>query len=145
MLDFLSCRYLEVGSYDDAKFWDIKAADYALAFQSLNTIAVNDLREDQRALIANNILRILTTAIEVSVSTMTAHLVMLQKLISKPSGRMYLLSNLEPSVKDNTKPKHSHHFNLLQIARKIDDKFLWSADNVECVETLGMLADSVLK
>ena len=137
--------YLKASQFQDPKHWDIKSADYDLAFESLNTVSINDLSSGKRKVVANRVLCILTTSSMGSIACMTAHLVALQKLIKHPSKSMCILSNLSIPCKDELAPKPRGRVALLEIAGRIDEGLAWSVETIDCIDVFEKLAQAVIK
>ena len=144
-MSFQIRRYLQVSRFDEPDYWDITSTDYRLAFEGLNLIPVGDLSRNQRTTLANRLLRIITSCNMVSIANITMHLTALQKLVDKPSNSMSILNNQEASSKDEPQPKPRREIAMLQLTRLIDNKFKWSVDNVECIDRLEKLCQTILK
>lgn len=118
---FLTTRYISISQFNDASCWSIRAADYTLAFESINTLQADDLGRNERASVSNSVLNIFTHAAIPERCYIVSHLCLQEKMISRPSKLMCLLNNLELPSGSFGAPKYRERSALLEIVQKIDD------------------------
>ena len=142
--DFLVQRYVNVASFGDARYWNIQTADYSVAFDAIQYLSPNRLEQNQRSQLANLILRILLQANTPDLVQVCAHFTTLTKLVTTSKGSMNILSNIiEKSPKDskNKEPE----LTLIALARRIDESFKWSQDNIVAVGVVQRLIHEVMR
>lgn len=136
-------HYLHISSFGDAKFWNMRSADYTVAFKSIQHLPPGELEPKQRSNLANRILRILLLANMSYLAQTRDHLDMLTKLISTPNKLMDILSKSSDVLpKDSTQASEAA---LITLARGIDGLTKWSIENVGTVEVMKQLTRSVMR
>ena len=137
-------RYLSTSDLDEPKYLDIRAADYVVAFQSIQATSTNEFDRVQRSRLANRVLRILLLANMSKFASTTDHLVLLSKLIEMPNKSINILTNeAENPRRGSVQPKEE--IALISLARGIDGVVCWSEDDVHSVRALKQLARSVMR
>ena len=135
---------MSTSDFDEPKYWDVEAADYVVALQSVQAIPTTDFDRGQRARLANRVLRILLFANMSKLARTTDHLVLLARLIQTPNKSINILTNeTEISKKGSAPPKDE--VALISLARGIDGVIDWSENNVHSVRALRQLARSVMR
>lgn len=135
-------RYLNISNFGDAKFWNLRSADYTVAFQSIEYLLPDELEPEQRSNLANRILRILILVNMPSLAQ-TSHLAVLTKLISIPIKSMSILTKSSEILPKDS--KQASEVALITLARGIDELTKWSVENVETVEVVKRLTRSVMR
>ena len=144
MRTFQIDRYLSTSDFDEAKYWDIGAADYVVALRSIQTTPTNAFDRGQRSKLANRVLRILLLANMSKLERTTDHLILLAKLIQMPNNSISILTDEnEMPRKGSAQPKDE--LALISLARGIDGIVGWSEGNVHSVRALRQLACSVMR
>ena len=137
-------RYLCTSEFDDPKYWDVGAADYVVALQSIQATRIRDFDRGQRGKLANRVLRILLLANMSKLARTTEHMILLAKLIRMPNKSINILTNeAELSKKGSAQAKDE--MALFSLARGIDGVRVWSEDNVHSVKALRQLTSSVMR
>ena len=137
-------RYVNVASFSDARYWNIRTADYQVAFEAIQCLSPNQLEGSQRSQLANLILRILLQANIPDLVQVCTHFTTLTKLVSIPKGSMNVLSNTVERLPEGSKQKEAE-LTLIALARRIDGSFKWSNDNIAAVDTVQRLVHEVMR
>lgn len=137
-------RYLSTSAFGEPKYWDVGAAEYVVALQSIQVTPCNAFDRGQRSKLANRVLRILLLANMSKLARTTDHLILLVKLIQMPNKSINILTNeSEIPRKGHEEPKDE--MALISLARGIDGVVGWSEDNVHSIGALRQLAHSVMR
>lgn len=135
---------MSTSDFGEPKYWDVGAADYVIALQSIQAAPNNIFDRSQRTKLANRILRILLLANMSALAKTTDHLILLAKLIQMPNKTINILTNEnEMPRKGYEEPKDG--VALISLARGIDGVVGWSEDNVHSVRALVILTRSVMR
>ena len=135
---------MSTSDFGEPKYWDVGAADYVIALQSIQAAPNNIFDRSQRTKLANRILRILLLANMSALARTTDHLILLAKLIQMPNKTINILTNEnEMPRKGYEEPKDG--VALISLARGIDGVVGWSEDNVHSVRALVILTRSVMR
>ena len=118
---FLTTRYISTSQFNDASCWNIRAADYTLAFESINKLRADDLGRNERASVSNSVLNILAHAAIPERCYVVSHISLQEKMINQPSKLMCLLNNRELPSGSVGAPKYRERSALLEIVQKIDN------------------------
>lgn len=130
-------------NFNEPKYWDVAAADYVVALQSIQATPTAEFDRGQRSRLANRVLRILLLADMSKLARTTDHLILLARLIQMPNKSINILTNeAENPGKETAQPKDE--IALIGLARGIDGVVGWSEDNVHSVRALKQLARSVM-
>ena len=130
--------------FKEPKYWDVAAADYVVALQSIQATPTNEFDRGQRSRLANRVLRILLLANISKLARTTDHLILLARLIQLPNKTINILTNeAENPGEGSAQPKDE--IALIGLARGIDGVVGWSEDNVHSVRALKQLARSVMR
>lgn len=141
---FQADRYLSTSDFGEPKYWDIGAADYTVALQSVQTAPASAFDRGQRSKLANRVLRILLLANMTKLARTTDHVILLAKLIQMPNKSINILTNeTEMPRKGSEKPQDE--MALISLARGIDGVVGWSEDNVHSVKALRQLTCLVMR
>ena len=137
-------RFLSASDFDEPKYWDVGAADYVVAFRSVQATPTNAFDRGQRSKLANRVLRVLLLANMSNLAKTTDHLVLLVKLIQVPNKSFNILTN-ESEMSRKTPAQPEDEMALICLARGIDGVINWSEDNVHSVKALKQLAHAVME
>lgn len=132
-----------ISDFDEAKHWDMGAADYILAFRGILEIPVRALDRQQRSKIANRVLRILLNAKLYSVPATDDHLDMLTKLLEMPSKSMEILTCEKISKEKSAQV--NDNVALLRLASVIDSSVPWSDDLIHCITAVERLTRRLMR
>lgn len=136
--------YLSTSYFGEPKYWDVGAADYVVALQSIQATPCNAFDRGQRSKLANRVLRILLLANMSKLARTADHLILLVKLIQMPNKSFNILTNeIEITRKGYEEPKDE--MALISLARGIDGVIGWSEDNVHSIKALRQLTYSVMR
>lgn len=135
---------MNTSDFGNPKYWEIGAADYGIAFRSIQATPTNAFDRGQKSKLANRVLRILLLANMSNLAKTTDHLVLLTKLIQTPNKSLNILTNEdEMPRKGSEKPRDD--MGLIGLARGIDGVVGWSEDNVHSIKALKQLTHSVMR
>ena len=137
-------RFLIASNFDEPKYFDVGAADYLVAFRSVQATSINAFDRGQRSKLANRVLRILLLANMSNLARTTDHLVLLVKLIQVPNKSFNILTN-ENEMPRKTSAQPKDEMALISLARGIDGVISWSEDNAHSVKALRQLAHAVME
>ena len=137
-------RYLSTSDFNDPRYWDVGAADYLVALQSIQATPANEIDRGQRSRLANRVLRMLLLANMSKLARTTDHLILLTKLIQMPNKSLHILTN-EAEIPRKIFEPPKDEAALMSLARGIDGVVAWSGDNVHSVRALKQLARSVMR
>ena len=130
--------------FNEPKYWDVAAADYSIALQSIQATPTHEFDRGQKSKLANRVLRILLLANMSKLARTTDHLILLARLIQMPNKSINILTNeVENPGKGSAQPKDE--IALIGLAQGIDGVVGWSEDNVHSVRALKELARSVMR
>ena len=142
---FLTTQYSSTSQFNDASCWNIRAADYTLAFEAINTLQAYDFGRNERASVSNSVLNILAHAAIPEQFYIVSHLCLQEKMISQPSKLMCLLNNLELPSSSVGAPKYRERSALLEIVQKIDSRKSAPSSALVWAIPLRRLCRSVVK
>lgn len=130
--------------FGEPKYWDVGAAEYVVALQSIQATPYNAFDRGQRSKLANRVLRILLLANMSKLARTADHLILLVKLIQMPNKSFNILTNeIEITGKGYEEPRDE--MALISLARGIDGVIGWSEDNVHSIKALRQLTHSVMR
>lgn len=136
-------RYCNTSDFGDPKYWEIGAADYVIAFRSIQATPTNAFDRGQRSKLANRVLRVLLQANILNLAKTTEHLILLTRLIQMPNKTFNVLTN-ENEIPRKGSGKPRDEMALIGLARGIDGVVGWSEDNMHSIKALKQLTRSVL-
>lgn len=137
-------RYLSTSAFGEPKYWDVGAAEYVIALQSIQATPCNAFDRGQRSKLANRVLRILLLANMSKLARTTDHLVLLVKLIQIPNKSINILTNENETIRTGYED-FKDEIALMSLARGIDGVVGWSEDNAHSIAALRQLAQSVMR
>ena len=137
-------RYCNTSDFGDPKYWEIGAADYVIAFRSIQATPTNAFDRGQRSKLANRVLRVLLQANILNLAKTTEHLILLTRLIQMPNKTFNVLTN-ENEIPRKGSGKPRDEMALIGLARGIDGVVGWSEDNMHSIKALKQLTRSVLR